>query len=150
VAESLGIRSNAALEESFAWSLPTWPAFDDTTPCLTWLAGRYRLGIISNVDDDLLGQTLKQLPVPIDVTVTSEQTKSYKPNRTIFEAAVEQIGEPAANIVHIAEGRCEAVPARADGMRSIWVERSPRSDDGSQAQPDAVVSNLRQLVDAIS
>jgi 2-haloacid dehalogenase len=150
VAESLRVRSDPALETSFANSLPTWPVFEETNPSLTWLARRYRLAIISNVDDHLLSQTIKQLAVPFEVIVTSEQTKSYKPDHAIFDRAVKLIGEHPSRIIHIAEGRCEATPARALGMRSIWVNRSPRSDDGSNAQPNAVVSNLTQIVEAIS
>jgi 2-haloalkanoic acid dehalogenase type II len=150
VAESLRVRSDPALEASFANSLPIWPAFEETNPSLTWLARRYRLAIISNVDDHLLSQTIKQLAVPFEVLVTSEQTRSYKPDRAIFDRAVKLIGEHPSSIIHIAEGRCEATPARALGMRSIWVNRSPRSDDGTNAQPNAVVSNLTQLVEAIS
>lgn len=150
VAESLRVRSNPALESSFANSLPTWPVFEEANSSLTWLARRYRLGIISNVDDHLLSQTIKQLRAPFDVIVTSEQAKSYKPDRAIFDRAVKLIGEHPSRIIHIAEGRCEATPARALGMRSVWVNRSPRSDNGSNAQPNAVVSSLTQLVDAIA
>jgi len=150
VAESLRVRSDPALETSFANSLPTWPAFEETNSSLSWLARRYRLAIISNVDDHLLSETIKQLGVPFEVLVTSEQTRSYKPDRAIFDRAVKLIGEHPSSIVHIAEGRCEATPARAVGMRSIWVNRSPRSDDGSNAQPNAAISNLTQLVEAIS
>ncbi len=150
VAESLRVRSDPALEASFANSLPAWPVFEETHPSLAWLARRYRLAIISNVDDHLLSQTVKQLGVPFDVMVTSEQTRSYKPDRAIFDRAAKLIGGHPSSIIHLAEGRCEATPARALGMRSIWVNRSPRSDDGSNAQPNAVVSNLAQLVEAIS
>jgi 2-haloacid dehalogenase len=150
VAESLRVRSDPALEASFASSLPTWPVFEETNPSLAWLAGRYRLAIISNVDDYLLSQTIKRLSVPFEVIVTSEQTNSYKPDRAIFDRAVKLIGEHPSSIIHIAEGRCEATPARALGMRSVWVNRSPRSDDGSNAQPNVVVSNLTQIVEAIS
>jgi 2-haloacid dehalogenase len=150
IAEVLGVRSDPALEAAFARSLPTWPAFEETNTCLTGLARCYRLAIISNVDDQLLSQTVRQFAVPFDVMVTSEQTKSYKPNQAIFARAVELIGEHPSRIIHIAEGRCEATPARALGMRSIWVERSPRSDDGSNAQPNAIVANLTQIVEATS
>jgi 2-haloacid dehalogenase len=50
VAESRRVRSDSALEASFASSLPTWPAFEETNPSLTWLARRYRLAIISKED----------------------------------------------------------------------------------------------------
>jgi 2-haloalkanoic acid dehalogenase type II len=150
VAKSLGVRSDPGLEVLFAGSVPSWPPFEETNACLTWLARNYRLAVISNIDDRLLSQTIKRFAVQFDVLVTSEQTKSYKPNRAIFERAVERIGEHPGRITHIAEGRCEATPARALGMQSIWVNRSPRSDDGSKAQPDAVVTNLTEIVEAVS
>jgi 2-haloacid dehalogenase len=150
VAEVLGVRSDQAKETAFANSLPNWPAFEETKPSLTWLARRYRLAIISNVDDDLLYETIKRLSVPFEAIVTSEQTRSYKPDRGIFDRAVEIIDEHPSSIIHIAEGRCEATPARAVGMRSIWVNRSARSDDGSNVHADAVVSNLSQVVEAIA
>jgi 2-haloacid dehalogenase len=150
IAEVLGVRSNPALEAAFARSLPTWPAFEETDTCLIRLARRYRLAIISNIDDQLLFETVRQFAVPFDVMVTSEQTRSYKPNQAIFARAVELIGEHPNRIIHIAEGRCEATPATALGMGSIWVERSPRSDDGSNARPNAIVANLTQIVDASS
>jgi 2-haloacid dehalogenase len=134
----------------FARSLPTWPAFEETNACLIRLARSYRLAIISNVDDQLLSQTVRQFAVPFDVVVTSEQTKSYKPNQAIFARALELIGEYPNRIIHIAEGRCEATPARGLGIQSIWVERSPRSDAGSNAQPNAIVANLTQIVEATS
>jgi len=150
VAQTFGVESNAAREASFAASLPGWPAFEETARCLTRLARDYRLAIVSNVDDEPLARTVQHLGVPFDVLVTSEQTRSYKPNLAIFASALALIGEAPGSIVHIAEGRCEAAPARAVGMRSIWVNRSARSDDGSNAQPDAVVASLTELVQAIS
>ena len=124
--------------------------FEETNPSLAGFARRYRLAIISNVDNHLLSQTIKQFEAPFEVIITSEQTRSYKPGRAIFRRAIELIGEHPSSIIHIAEGRCEATPARALGMRSIWVNRSPRSDDGSKARPNAVVSSLTQIVEAIS
>jgi 2-haloacid dehalogenase len=140
VAKSLGVRSNPRMEALFARSLPTWPVFEETNRSLACLARHYRLAIISNVDDDLLALTIEQFGVPFDITVTSQQTSSYKPDRRIFEQAVKLIGDHPSRIIHIAEGLCEAMPARALGMRSIWVNRSARSDDGSNAKPNAVVS----------
>jgi len=150
IAKTLSVRSDADLELLFARSPSSWPPFEETNACLTWLARRYRLAVISNIDDQLLSQTIKQFAVQFDALVTSEQAKSYKPNRAIFDRAVELIGEHPSRIIHIAEGRCEATPVRALGMQSVWVNRSPRSDDGSNAQPDAVVSNLTEMIEAIS
>ena len=52
----------------------------DTVPALQSLAKRFRLGIISNVDDDLFAETRKKLAaVEFDFVVTAQQMQSYKP-----------------------------------------------------------------------
>src|SRR5882672_9213030 len=43
--------------ESLAQSLARWPVFPDTVEALRVLHTRYRLAIISNVDDDLFAST---------------------------------------------------------------------------------------------
>ena len=130
----------------FAASLPSWPVFAETNPTLIQLSRRYRLAIISNIDDYLIAETLKNLSVHFDVITTSERANCYKPARGIFVQALKELGEPNDRIIHVAEGLCEARPARELGMGSIWVKRSARSDDGSGAVPDAQVGNLTELI----
>lgn len=149
ISEKLLGTSDPAKAAGFAASLPTWPVFEETNTALTALSQHYRLAIISNVDVDLITQTIKGFDVPFDVVMTSEQARCYKPGNAIFEKALEALREDPKHVVHVAEGLCEARPAGQLGMRSIWVRRSKRSDDGSGAKPDAVVSSLGDLVEAM-
>ncbi len=132
----------------FAESLSSWPVFEEIDNALAELALQFRLAIISNVDTDDLACTLKGINVPFDVVVTSEQSRSYKPDVAIFEKALERLGESPSKVIHVAEGLCEAIPATSLGMRSIWVRRSNRSDDGSGAIPGAIAHNLAEVVRA--
>ena len=131
---------------AFPLSLPSWPIFAETNAALGQLAKRFRLAIISNVDDDLISKTLRNIDVAFDEVVTSQQAHCYKPDIAIFKTAIGRLDEAPRNIVHVAEGLCEARPVRDLGMRSIWIRRSARSDDGSGAVPDAMASNLAELV----
>ena len=117
--------------------------------CLEWFAKEFKLAIISNIDDYLIEQTLNSLGVPFAAVVTSEQARSYKPAPEIFEIALKVIAEDPGKIVHIAEGLCEAIPARQLGMGSIWVRRTKRSDDGSGGVPQLTVTSLTALVDLL-
>src|ERR1700741_1196284 len=66
VAESLGwpLEDGAFLPES----LPRWTPFADTNRALERLrAAGYRLGILSNVDDDLLAETRRHFTVDFDL-----------------------------------------------------------------------------------
>ena len=54
-------------------SLPCWPPFADSVAALRQLSIRFRLGIVSNVDDDLFAATQRQRGVRFDWVVTAEQ-----------------------------------------------------------------------------
>ena len=73
----LGVNEGAAFAESIA----TWKPFPDTVAALRKLkqAG-LRLGIISNIDDDILQATVKQLGVEFDLLMTAQQAGAYKPS----------------------------------------------------------------------
>lgn len=146
IAGTLLGRSDKELARAFALTLPSWSVFAETNAALAYLARRFRLAIISNVDDDLLSGTLDQIETPFDAVITSQQTGSYKPEKPIFEAALQRLDEAPHRIIHIAEGLCEAAPARDLGMMSIWVKRSSRSDEGSNAMPRAWAPDLMSIV----
>ena len=60
-------------------SLPDWPPFADTNHALTRLSqAGYTLGILSNVDEDLLAATRQHLSASFSLVVTAEQVRSYK------------------------------------------------------------------------
>lgn len=148
IAENLLGSSIPEFSKAFPQSLPTWPVFAETNEALTQLAKHFRLAIISNVDDDLIAGTLTQISASFDEVITSQQTSTYKPDKPIFEAALRKLDEQAGRVVHIAEGLGEARPATALGMKSVWVRRSNRSDDGSKAIPHATAPSLMAIVEA--
>lgn len=131
----------------FVSSVTDWPVFKETNHVLKRLSTHYRLAIISNIDDELLAKTLTQMTVSFDVVCTSENAQCYKPDKAIFAKALEKLGEPPEAVIHVAEGLCEAVPARELGMGSIWVNRSVFSDDGSGARPHHSVGSLSEVAD---
>jgi 2-haloacid dehalogenase len=67
---------NPASSDAFAESLPLWKPFPDTVPALRALGQRFRLAIISKIDDDLFAGTARALEVPFDAVVTAQQVGS--------------------------------------------------------------------------
>jgi 2-haloalkanoic acid dehalogenase type II len=104
-------------------SLPTWKPFADTNSALERLRdGGYRLGILSNVDDDLLAETRRHFTVEFDPIITAEQVHSYKPAPGHFLAAKERIG--SARWLHAAQSNFhDVVPVNAMRLRTAWVNR---------------------------
>ena len=104
-------------------SLPRWKPFADTNRALEHLlAAGYRLGILSNVDDDLLAETRRHFTVDFDLIITAQQVGSYKPAAGHFLAAKERIG--SARWLHAAQSNFhDIVPVNTMGVPTAWVNR---------------------------
>jgi 2-haloacid dehalogenase len=122
---------------AFAESLTRWKPFIDTLPALQSLARRFRLGIISNVDDDLFAETRKKLaPVEFDFVVTAQQMQSYKPAHRNFEEAVRRSGLSKDQILHAGQSLYHDIaPANALGIRNVWVNRPSIRPGSGAARP---------------
>lgn len=126
-------------------SLPFWIPFPDTNAALERLfkAG-YRLGILSNVDDDLLEGTRRHFTVPFDLIVTAQQVGSYKPAAGHFVTARQRLGD--ARWLHAAQSHFHDVtPARRHGVPTAWINRK-RLVRG-EPRPDRELFTLTELAD---
>jgi 2-haloacid dehalogenase len=104
-------------------SLLRWRPFPDTNAALQRLAGRHKLGILSNIDNDLLTQTLKHLTVNFDLIVTAESVQSYKPDLRHFQEARRKIAK--AEWIHAAQSYVhDIVPCKRLGIDSAWINRA--------------------------
>lgn len=115
--------------ECLAESLGSWQPFADTVDALERMKGKYRLCIVSNVDDDLFAGTARTLGVDFDYVVTAEQAGSYKPSHNNFAMAVERMGIPKERVLHVAESvNLDIVAAKSFGMDAVWVNRHSGTD----------------------
>jgi 2-haloalkanoic acid dehalogenase type II len=129
-----------------AESLPHWPPFADTNPALERLAAAgYRLGILSNVDDDLLAGTLRHFHVGFDLIVTAYQVSDYKPSPAHFLTARARIGD--GRWLHAAQSYFhDIVPARALGIPTAWINRKREAapDGGHPSRELATLAELAE------
>ena len=119
--------------------------FPETAEALDGLAGRVRLGVFSNADDDFLLPLLDRYALPLEAVASSESARVYKPNAGAFSHIL--------GIMQLAPGQAwyvgdslfdDILGARRAGMRAIWINRDD-ADTPSGPQPDATISDLRQL-----
>jgi 2-haloalkanoic acid dehalogenase type II len=145
-AERLGWVLDAARSGFLADSLPDWPPFPDTNAALERLAGAgYRLGILSNVDDDLLAGTRRHFTVAFEFCVTAEQVGAYKPARPHFDRGRELAG--GRRWLHAAQSWFhDVVPAHALGIPVAWINRKGEPGTGA-ARPDREFRTLGELAD---
>jgi 2-haloacid dehalogenase len=135
-----------------AESVKDWLPFPDTVDALRRLASRYRLVILSNVDDDLFAATARRLQTKFADVITAQQARSYKPSLNNFRLAFQRIGVPAAQVLHVAESLYHDIaPARQLGLANVWVNRRAgrkASASGTAAvTPDLEVPDLKTLAD---
>jgi len=151
--DQFGFTASAAETQSLPNSLAQWPPFPDTVEALRILRTRFKLAIVSNVDDDLFAGTAKLLEVPFDAIITAEQAGSYKPSHRNFELALQRIARPKDKVLHVAQSLFHDIaPARALGIKSVWVNRrasqpGPGATKPANAIPDLEVRTLRALAD---
>jgi 2-haloacid dehalogenase len=160
IGDNLGFAPSGSEVTCLADSLGTWPTFPDTVTSLRSLKRRFRLGIISNVDNDLFQQSASLLGTEFDWVITAEDAQSYKPSRNNFRMAMDRIGVPSERILHVAESlRHDIVPAGEIGLDTVWVNRkwdregvatASGNIETSNAQPDAQVPDLSTLVSLLT
>ena len=132
-------------------SVKDWPAFPDSAPALQELKKKYKLAIISNIDDDLFAFSAQRLQVEFDWIITAQQAKSYKPSLNNFRLAFERIGLPQNKILHVAQSLFHDIaPAKALGLATVWVNRRYNkagfgATPPAHAQPDLEVPDLQTL-----
>jgi len=148
-------QASSAEIQSLHESVRAWPPFSDTVPALRELQKRYKLVVISNIDDDLFAETRKHLDVEFDGVITAEQARSYKPSLNNFQMALRTLAISPDRLLHAAQSVYhDVVPARSLGISTVWVNRkSARPGIGavraSAGQPDIEVPDLASLAAAV-
>jgi 2-haloacid dehalogenase len=131
-------------------SLKSWQPYPDTVAALQRLKTKYKLVILSNIDDHLFEDSAKLLEVRFDAVITAEQVKSYKPDRAHFLEMLHRCRTTPDRVLHAGQSVYhDVVPAKALGIKTVWVHRTPGhgATKAAQAQPDLEVASLKALAD---
>ena len=150
IGSTFGFSPAEAERAAFADSVGAWPPFPDTVDALKRLKTRFRLIVLSNIDDDLFARTAERLVVPFDGVITAQQVGSYKPAHAHFLRAEAQFSLDRSRWLHVAQSRYHDIaPANALGIVSCWVDRRHRATLArEEARPDLTVPNLAALAEA--
>jgi 2-haloacid dehalogenase len=154
VAFDYGIGPETREVAAFSASVGDWPAFPDSVEALGRLHQHYRLGVITNCDDDLFARSAERLGTTFDWVVTAQSARSYKPDPHNFEVAFERIGLPRERILHVAQSLFhDHVPARALGLATVWIDRRHGRPGGgatppADVTPDATFTDMASFAEA--
>lgn len=146
---------------AFGQSVADWQPFRDTVDALFALKQKYKLVILSNVDDDLFAHSAKKLQVrfgevkTFDDVITAEQCRSYKPSLNNFRIAERRVGVPKNRWLHVAQSLFHDIaPAKEIGLNTVWVNRrwdkmGAGATPNVSAIPDVEVRSLGELAEMV-
>jgi 2-haloacid dehalogenase len=133
--------------------LEAWAKTDpypETTETLRALE-EFDLGIVSNIDEDMLQALLRRsgLESLFAVLVTSEETRTYKPHTEIFLEALRRTGTRPEDALHLGDSPEDVLGAKRTGMMAGWINRYTGTLDEGVPDPDLTAPNLREAADLI-
>lgn len=145
VAEEIGWDIEPSRAQFLPDSVARWQPFREANAAMDRLKAKYRIGIISNIDDKLLGISRRHLRTELDLVVTAQQVRSYKPDPTHFRECARRIGGKKG-WVHIGAGYAtDVAPLLKMNVPVIWVNRHGEKLEDRKA-PSAEARNFREAV----
>ena len=110
--------------EEFADSMGKWQPFPDSTAALKELKKYTKITLITNTDNDIIKESVKQIGVEFDDIVTAEMAGAYKPSDKGFHLSQKRLGLTAADILHAGFGfKYDITPGSRLGYETCWVNR---------------------------
>jgi HAD superfamily hydrolase (TIGR01549 family) len=129
------------------WEYPPESLQPDVRPTLQALDGTYRIGVLAN-QQAWIRETLSRdaLTPFFDVWVISAEVGVEKPDPRIFMTAVAVAGVPPGRCAMVGDRLDnDMVPARAQGMKGVWLLRGEAPDDPTPEQLSGVDQAIRSL-----
>lgn len=120
-----GVRLTDADTRTLTRSWSTLRPFADVEAMLAALRARgYRLGVLTNADDDLFEITHRSFAAPFNLFVTAERVRGYKPEPWLFRAFERMTRVERGDWVHVgSDWYHDIAPARALGVAPVWLDR---------------------------
>lgn len=129
-------------------AFPRFELYPDVEETLALLKRRFRLAIVSNIDDDLLAAT--PLPRVFDVVCTAERARGYKPDGTLFRYLLANAGVARDELLHSGQSQfTDMVGAKPLGITVAWINRRGIELSPKVPKPDFQLPDVRSLADII-
>src|SRR5579871_4567841 len=143
-----GLTGEGRLIERYFDAFPRFFLYDDALRTLDRLSRRYRLAVVSNIDDDLLALT--PLKRNFDLVCTAQRAGGYKPDGTLFRYLIEHAGVAKDEILHSGQSQfTDLVGGKPLGLTIAWINRRDIALDDSVPRPDFILSDIQSLGDLV-
>ena len=139
----LGLSGPAVVDAAMLLgSVAGWPLWPGVATGLADIGARHRVGILSNVDDDVFARTKVAALVADDAVLTSERLRAYKPHPEIYRRARERAG---GDLVHVATSARDVRGALEAGIDVIHLRRPGHEPDAAGPVPGRTAGDLAEV-----
>jgi 2-haloalkanoic acid dehalogenase type II len=147
VAEHLKVSITEKEAKMFAASVPSWPPFSDTVESLKELGRRgCKRVILSNIDRDILKETILQNSLDVDGCITAEDVRSYKPSFGHWNRFFEMYKTSKETTLHVAQSIYhDIIPCSKLAISTAWINRYSEAKPPG-INPTYVFDDLRSLL----
>ncbi len=127
-------------------SIHKWPPFNETRQILSTLKNKgYKLMILSNIDEDIISESIKLIGINFDGIITAEKVKSYKPAYKHWQEMLKQFNAVKEEVIHVAASYIhDIIPAKEQSFNTIWINRNNEKITAA-IKPDLELTNLNFL-----
>ena len=126
-------------------SVGRWPLWPDVEQALAALRAVARVGVLSNVDDDLYAATRAAALLDPRLALTSQRLQAYKPSAQLYRAARAELGP----FVHVASSARDVRGSLEAGISAVRLVRPGHRLDPDGPAPDHVIASLADLPDVL-
>ena len=126
-------------------SVAYWLPFRESNAAMDRLGKNFEIGIISNIDDKMLGISRRHLRTQLDLVVTAQQVRSYKPDNTHFKECARRLGSKKGWLHIGCNYDTDVAPLLKMKVPVIWVNRHGEKLAGRK-RPSLEVKSFREAV----
>jgi 2-haloacid dehalogenase len=138
------VQGDSRLIDRYFEAFPRFLLYDDVIRTLDRLSARYKLAVVSNIDDDLLAMT--PLKRNFDLVCTAQRAQGYKPDGTLFRYLIDHAGVAKHEILHSGQSQfTDLVGGKPLGLTIAWINRRGVALDPSVPRPDFIFSDVQSL-----
>jgi 2-haloacid dehalogenase len=143
--EAFGIQGRPETISHYFDAFSRFKLYPDVVDTLDRLSRRFKLAVVSNIDDDLLAAT--PLKRTFDLVCTAERARGYKPDGTLFRYLLANAGVAREEILHAGQSQfTDMVGAKPLGLTVAWINRRGVALRPEVPRPDFEYPDIRSLI----
>jgi 2-haloacid dehalogenase/putative hydrolase of the HAD superfamily len=142
IARDLGWPLESSRANFLPESVQRWPAFKEANTQLERFSRKVKIGLVSNIDDKLLGQSRRHLKADFDLVVTAQQVRSYKPDPAHFKECERRIGSKKGWVHVTSSYHYDVEPCLKLKVPVLYLDRHKAGLEPGWKKPTAEASTL--------